>query len=317
MKFIDYYAVLGVPRTASQDDVQRAYRKLARKNHPDVNKDPKATEKFKEANEAYEVLKDPDKRSKYDKYGAAWKAVKDGQQPPPDFAGYQFDFHPGGGAQWGGEGVSSFFEMLFGGGGARRGAGRGGGRNFRMRGGDQEGHISLNLEEAVRGTTRKVTLLDPVTGQQRTFDVKIPKGVRTGQRIRLGGQGGSGHGGAEAGDLYLTVDLEPHADFRVEGGDLHAVLPITPWEAALGGEVALRTIDGDVILRIPPGTSSGRKIRLKGKGLPGRAGEDGDLYAEVRIVVPPELSQDERSLFQRLADASEFTPPGRPKGRPA
>jgi curved DNA-binding protein len=312
MSYIDYYSVLGVARDASPEEVQRAFRKLARKYHPDVNKDPSAAERFKQVNEAYEVLKDSDKRGKYDRYGAAWRAVKEGREPPPDVAGFHFDFGdlgPEGVFSWGGpSGFSTFFDMLFG------GLPRGGGMPRHVRGADHEGRLPLSLEEAAQGGVRQVTLADPTTGATRTIEVRIPAGVRAGQHVRLAGQGSTGRSGGAPGDLFLRVEMQPHPHLRLDGRDLHAVLEVTPWTAALGGEARLRTLDGEVSLRVPAGSSSGRKVRLRGKGFPDAKAGPGDLFAEIRIVVPPELTPVERELFEKLAAASDFTPQGR-KGK--
>lgn len=320
MDYKDYYATLGVKKDAPQDDIQKAYRKLARKYHPDVNKDPAAEMKFKEVGEAYEVLKDPDKRKKYDQFGAHWKrAQQGGGGVPPgyegfDFGGFEgFDFSGFGGGPGGGgaEGFSSFFEMLFGsgapGGAGGRRAGRGGfGGRSRMRGGDTEAVIQLTLEEAVRGGTREITLSDAETGQRKTLSVRIPEGIRPGQKIRLAGKGQPGFDGSPAGDLLLKIEILPDPRFRIEGSDLHTTVPVTPWEAALGGEADVETPTGRLRVRIPAGTSSGRKIRLRERGLSAPGGTKGDLFAEFRIVVPEQLTDRERALFEQLAEASEF-----------
>lgn len=311
MQFLDYYQVLGVSRSATQDEIQRVYRKLARKYHPDVSQDPADTDKFKRVTEAYEVLGDPEKREKYDKYGAAWQQVQEGGAPPPGYEGMPFDFAGPGGWDFGPGGFSSFFEMLFGGmgrgGGARGGRGAGA---FAGRGQDVEARLTLSLEEAARGGGRQVRLADPGTGRDRVLDVKTPAGVLPGQKIRLAGQGGPGAGGGQAGDLHLVVDVAAHGVFRLDGTDLHVTVPITPWVAALGGEAEVPTLDGGVTVKVPAGSPSGRKIRLRGKGFPARKGA-GDLYAELRIVVPDELTPEERELFEKLRDASDFTPSGR------
>ncbi|HYH46120.1 MAG TPA: DnaJ C-terminal domain-containing protein [Thermoanaerobaculia bacterium] len=323
MEYKDYYATLGVKKDASQDDIQKAYRKLARKLHPDVNKDPSAETKFKEIGEAYEALKDPDKRKKYDQYGSAWNSARQTGAPPPGWE--RFDFGQGGGGggfdfgSGGPEGFSSFFEMLFGGGmggGGRRGGGfpgfggaagpgSGAGARAPRNGSDAEAVLTLSLEEALRGGPREITLSDAY-GQRRTLSVKIPAGVRPGQRIRLSGQGQQGMGDAPAGDLLLRVEIEPHPRFKIDGADLQTSVAVAPWEAALGSEAEVETLDGPVRVRIPANSSSGRKIRLRGRGMPQPGGTRGDLIAEIRIVVPEQLSDRERELFEQLAEASEF-----------
>lgn len=329
MEFKDYYKTLGVERGASKEEVQKAYRKLARKYHPDVSKEANAEDRFKEVSEAYEVLKDPDKRQKYDQFGSAWKQARQTGRPPPGFEGFHFDFGSGGGrsgggfrfegdpgafAGMGGSGFSDFFEALFGGqGGARgrggpRGAGGFGGTRAAARGADQEASISLGLEEAARGGKREIGLTDPATGGSKNLSVSVPPGVKPGSRIRLQGQGSPGPGGGPAGDLYLKVEVLPHPDLRLDGQDLHTTVPITPWEAALGGRAEVPTLNGKLTVKVPAGTSSGRRIRLEGKGFPRREGKAGDLFAELRIVVPESLSDEERELYERLAEVSSFDP---------
>jgi curved DNA-binding protein len=298
--FRDYYDTLGVPRDASTDEIKSAYRKLARKHHPDVNKDPDAEDRFKEISEAYEVLRDPEKRARYDRLGANWRSGQDVSGAEGfDFNGGGFrdvrvDFGEGGD-------FSDFFEGLFGSRMGSRGGGGFGGRpfgGFSTRGADEEATLELTLEEAARGGRRKITL-----GNGRDYEVEVPPGVRHGQHIRLAGEGARGAGGGPPGDLFLRVRLKPHARFRVEGNDLHTDLPVTPWEAAVGATVEVPTLDGTSRVKVPPGSSCGRKLRLRGQGMPG-----GDLYATVSIKVPKKLSRDERKLFEELADKSKFNP---------
>lgn len=318
VKFQDYYEVLGVSRTASQDEIQKAYRGLARKYHPDVAKTADAEEKFKQISEAYEVLKDPDKRKKYDTLGANWKAGQEFTPPP----GWDFDFKNfggggGGGAGGGGAGsFSDFFESIFGGLGGRA---QGGGRRQRSaKGQTVEGELRLTLEDVFHGGSKTITLAsnDPATGQRqnKNYTVKIPVGVKHGSTIRLAGQGLPGGGGGPAGDLLLKVIIADHPRFRVvEGHDVTSTVPLTPWEAALGTKLAVYTLDGSVTLTIPPGSQSGQKLRLRGKGLPTRGGkEHGDMFVQLKIVVPKpdEMTKKERKLFEELRDASEFKPRG-------
>jgi len=313
LEYKDYYKILGIAKDASPAEVQRAYRGLARKYHPDVNKEDEAEAKFKEIGEAYEVLKDPEKRAKYDRFGAAWKTAEQTGSPPPGWENIRFDFGDGGGFRFGGfgsgdSGFSSFFEMLFGsqpGGGPTWGGFGGGGRDRApQRGQNRESAIRLRLEDLVHGGERTLELSDPLTGERRTLTVKIPRGIRPGQKIRLSGQGDRGTDGP--GDLYLKIELEPHPRFSVQGYDLKTTLPVTPWEAALGGESRIDTLSGPVTIKLPPGSSSGRKIRLRGRGLPRPDGGNGDLYVRTHIVVPKELSQEERDLFSQLAQVSGF-----------
>lgn len=307
----DYYATLGLSRDATRDQIRKAYRELARKNHPDVNKDPEAEDRFKEISEAYEVLRDPEKRELYDKFGANWKAGQDvsdahgfdprgGTHGP--YGDVQFDF--------GGEGdFSDFFEGLFGGrrpGGRRsRGGGPGpaGFGGFSMRGADHEAAIDLSLEEAARGGSRHIDFTDG-----RSYDVKIPVGAHEGQRIRLAGEGDPGIEGGPPGDLYLRVHIRAHPRFRLDGQDLYVDLPVTPPEAALGAIVPVPTLTGTAKVRVPAGSSSGRKLRLRGEGMPSPRGDTGNLYAVVQIAVPKKLSDKERELYEQLAAATSFDP---------
>ncbi|RFA30530.1 cytochrome C biogenesis protein [Alkalilimnicola ehrlichii] len=304
MEFKDYYQTLGVPRDASQDEIKRAYRRLARKYHPDVSKEPDAEQRFKALGEAYEVLKDPEKRKAYDRFGSDWKAGQD-FRPPPNWE-QDFDFAGGDYTQTGD--FSDFFETLFGGGHRRR---RGGG--FAMKGEDQVVRISVDLEDAFNGASRSITLksteLD-ASGQPvvrpRTLNVRIPAGIKAGQRIRLAGQGSPGIGGAPAGDLYLEVAFRPHPYFRVDGRDVYLDLPVTPWEAALGATVTVPTLGGKVDLRIPPNSQTGRKLRLKGRGLPGQP--SGDQFIELRMVTPQADSPAAKALYERMADELPMNP---------
>lgn len=303
MDYKDYYAILGVDKSASQDDIQKTYRKLARKFHPDVNKDPAAETRFKEMGEAYEVLKDPEKRKKYDQYGSAWNRAQQTGGTPPGFEGFDFGGMGGGGGA-AGERFSSFFDMLFG-----QGAGRRGGAGFGgpSRGADSTASLGVTLEEAISGGSKEISFADPNTGGRKSLSVRIPAGVRPGQKIRLTGQGAPGMGGAN-GDLLLKVELLPDPRFKVEGSDILTTVPVAPWEAALGTEAEVETPLGRVRVRIPAGTSSGRKIRLRGRALSAAGGGKGDILAEVRIVVPEELADEERELFEKLAAVSAFRP---------
>jgi DnaJ-class molecular chaperone len=335
--FRDYYEVLGVERGARADAIKKAYRKLARKHHPDVNPDNRdAEEKFKELNEAYEVLSDPEKRAKYDELGPNWKAGADFTPPPgwehrprveyQDLNDYFRSAGHAGGAGRSGN-FSDFFESLFGGAGRSRAGG------FAVRGSDVEAELTLSLEEANAGGTRSLTLQTaeacPTCGgagivgntvcstcrgagavtRPRTIQARIPVGLRNESVIRLEGQGEPGTGGGPPGDLYIRIRLEPHGLFTVIGtDDLQLELPVSPWEAALGANVVVPTLDGTVDVKIPPGAQGGKRLRLQGKGLAGRAGRLGDLYAKLKIVIPDSLSPRERELFTELAGASSFDP---------
>ena len=298
--FRDYYEVLGVPRDADSEDIRRAYRKLARENHPDINKDPAAEDRFKEISEAYEVLRDDERRRQYDR-------LSRGKRNGPDMSGAEgFRGAPGNGfrdvnVDFGDSGFSDFFESMF---GTRRSPfGDSAFEGFAARGGDHEAVLELSLEAAAAGGRRKISL-----GDGRDYEVEVPPGVRDGQRIRLAGQGGAGVGSGPAGDLFLRVRLKPHPSFEVDGRDLRTRLPVTPWEAALGAEVEVPTLTGTARVKVPKGSSSGRSLRLRGQGLPGPRGEQGDLYAEIRIHVPRRLSPREKELFEQLAEVSTFNP---------
>jgi curved DNA-binding protein len=301
----DLYEILGVARDAPADEIQRAYRRLARQYHPDVNKDPGAEATFKDIAEAYDVLSDPDTRKRYDAFGPGFRQVAEGVDPDAYArTGGRANRSSGSGSSgFGGfEGFEGFdLNDLFGDvfGGRRRGWGP-------IAGADQEAEVELTVEEAYRGGRRSITISGP--DGPRTIDVEIPAGVIDGQRIRLAGQGGRGTGDAAPGDLYLVVRLRPHPRYRVERRDLHVELLLTPWEAALGASVAVETPGGEAKVRVKGGTSSGKRLRLKGRGLPSPKGAAGDLYAEVRIMVPPTLREEERRLFEQLATTSTFDP---------
>ncbi len=307
MDFKDYYKILGVPREASQDDIKRAYRKLARKYHPDVSKESDAEARFKEVGEAYEVLKDPDKRAAYDRLGAQWQPGQE-FRPPPDWD-QGFEFRGGGFTD--ARGFSDFFETLFGrpphGGGFTQGA------HFRTQGEDHYAKLPVSLEEAYQGGLRTLTLQIPevdaqgqVINRTRTLNVKIPAGITEGQRIRLAGQGSPGFGGGPSGDIFLEVRLLPHPLFRAENRDIYLDLPITPWEAALGRTVTVPTLGGKVELKIPPGSQSGKKLRLKGRGLPGKPA--GDQYVVLRMVTPAADTPAAKAFYQQMARDMPLNP---------
>ena len=319
----DFYQVLAVPRDASQDEIQQAYRRLARTYHPDLNKDPGAEERFKDISEAYSALSDPETRRRYDAFGPDFRQVPPEVDPETwrraQAAGGQRQRAQAGAGFGGGEGfgagegidlddlLGGIFGRGFGGGfsgddsfgRARRGQGP-------IPGADQETELDVSVEEAYRGGSRTIT----IGGAQgtRSLDVRIPAGVTDGQRIRLAGQGGQGSGGGPRGDLYLIVRITPHRRYRVRGRDVSVDLPLTPWEAALGTSVAVETPDGEAKVKVPAGSSSGRRLRLRGRGIPNPRGTPGDLYAEVKIMVPAKLSRQERQLFEDLAAASSFDP---------
>lgn len=308
----DFYEVLGVPRDAGSEEIQQAFRRLARANHPDVNRDPAAEERFKEVNEAYRVLSDPEERRKYDRFGEDFRRVPDDWEQTVG-AGVggraRGGPRPGPGFGSGGSGSAGFDDL--GGGvdieellGSMFGGGRG--RSGPIAGADQEAELPLTVEEAFRGGPRQVTLTG--TDGPRTYTVTIPPGVTDGQRIRLAGEGGRGVGGAEPGDLYMVTRLLPHPQFRVSGRDISVDLPLAPWEAALGGRVPVPTPAGGTKVEVPPGSSTGRRLRLRGQGMPNPRGAPGDLYAEVEVMVPPRPTDAERDLFARLAEVSDFDP---------
>ncbi len=327
VQFQECYETLGVLRTASQAEITKAYRKLARKYHPDVNKEKGTEEKFKQIAEAYAVLKDPEKRKKYDALGPNWHTGED-FTPPSDWQEFHFDFPDGaatGRKAGGGPGsvsgdFSDFFATLFGG---EALGGSGFGRpNFRsdrgfwsMRPQAQEADVTISLEEAYHGATRSLILQTMEHSPDGTFrpasqqyEVKIPAGVTEGSRIRLAKQGGVPPGGHEPADVFLRVQIAPHPIFKFDNGDLHVEVPVTPWEAALGAKVDVPTLDGIVKMIVPPNTQGGKRFRLRGKGLPRIGGERGDLYVTVRITVPHSLTPKEHELFEELQKTSSFNP---------
>ncbi len=304
MEYKDYYKTLGVTRDAPQDDIKRAYRKLARKFHPDVSKEPNAEARFKEVNEANEVLRDPEKRAAYDALGAGWQSGQEFRPPPgADFRHQEFRFNQDEAAEF-----SDFFSSLFG------GRGSASQREPRpRRGRDQTARLRIHLDDAFQGVTRQLQLDVPELGPNghlvshpRTLNVRIPSGVTQGQQIRLAGQGSPGVKGGTAGDLFLEIDFEPHPFLHPEGKNIHLNLPISPWEAALGATVSVPTLGGAVSLKIPAGTQTGRRLRLKGRGLPGDP--PGDAYVQIEIVTPPAETDEAREAYRRLAEACAFNP---------
>ncbi len=325
MEFRDYYKVLGVERTASADAIRKAYRRLAHKYHPDVSKEANAEARFKEMQEAYEVLKDPEKRAAYDQLGSQWKA---GEQfrPPPDWgSGFEFSgdgraragrsrgrgagprgFGAGEGGGLGEQDFSEFFSSLFGGGSPFAAEGRRPGR-------DHHARIEIDLEEAFRGTTRMLELKRPELKPDGTLELRnhtvrvtIPPGVTTGQLIRLAGQGEPASGRGSAGDLYLETHIRPHRLFQLDGRDVTLTLPVAPWEAALGASVTVPTLGGPVEVQIPPGSQSGQKLRLRGRGLPGKPA--GDQFAQLKLVLPPGTSPEAKALYEEMRRKLKFDP---------
>lgn len=316
MEYKDYYKVMGVERSATQDEIKRAYRQLARKYHPDINKDSDAEAKFKELGEANEVLKDPEKRAAYDRLGANWKQGQDFQPPPGWNAGYETGDSGFDGQDMGDQ--SDFFESLFRRGFARSqstsAGGQGRGQGFHAHGQDSHARIQITLEEAYHGGTRRVNLQMPtvdadghVVLREHPIEFTIPRGVRVGQRIRLAGQGGPAMGQGQPGDLYLEVDFLPHKHYRVDKHDVYMDLPVAPWEAALGAVIEVPTPTGTVELTVPAGSSEGRKLRLKGRGIPGKT--PGDFYFVLKIAVPPADSDSAKAAYRNMAQAfTSFNP---------
>lgn len=310
MKFKDYYETLGVPRSATQDEIRQAYRKLARKYHPDVSKQPDAEARFKELGEANEVLKDPEKRAAYDRMGSQYKNGQD-FSPPPDWnEGFEFS----GSGEPEGMPNSDFFEALF---GRRAQHARRGPRSMHAQGQDHHAKVAIDLRDAYRGATRSISLSMPAVDAQghvslraRQLEVNIPKGITSGQHLRLQGQGGPGLGSGPAGDLYLEIVFTPDPVFRVDGRDVYLDLPLAPWEAALGAQVDVPTPEGSVTLTIPLGSAAGRKLRLKGRGIPGASADKpaGDLYAVLTIVLPPADTDAAKEAYQALHKATHFNP---------
>lgn len=316
MEFKDYYQTLGVARDATAEEIKKSFRKLARKYHPDVSKEPDAEKRMQDVNEAYTVLSDPEKRAAYDQLGKGFQPGQD-FRPPPDWdAGFEFSGH--GFSPDEAAGFSDFFAELFG----RMGGARGGfhphGHAYRAQGEDHHAKVLLDLEDAFSGALRQISLRVPrvdaaghIALESRTLNVKIPRGVRQGQIIRLAGQGAPGMGGAPAGDLLLEVHFRPHPRFRVDQRNLHLTLPVAPWEAALGAVVTVELPGGEVKVRIPEGAQSGRQLRVRGKGIPGNP--PGDLLLDLSVVLPPATTPKAKELYETMARELAFNP--RPRGR--
>lgn len=312
MEYKDYYAVLGVNRNATADEIKHAYRRLARKYHPDVSKEANAEEKFKNLQEAYEVLKDPEKRSAYDQLGSNWKSGQEFRPPPGWEGGTRFYSSTGGDFTEGDlNGFSDFFSQLFGRSGASR---RGGFQDFQQKGGDQHAKITISLHDAFHGTSKMLQLQIPemdahgrMHQSMRTLKVNIPAGALTGQQLRLAQQGGQGIGGGPAGDLYLEIEIEPHPYFSLQGHDVYLTLPVTPWEAALGAEIKVPTLAGQVGLKLTAGIQAGQKLRLKGRGMPAKPNH-GDQYVIVKVEVPQAKTAEQREFYQKMAQLMPFNP---------
>jgi len=311
LEFKDYYQTLGVAREATTDEIKKAFRRLARKYHPDVSKEKDAEARMKEVNEAHAVLSDPEKRAAYDQLGRDYQAGQDFRPPPNWDAGFEFsgrEFGGGGGADF-----SDFFAELFG--RSRAGPGRGESARFNIRGEDRHAKILIALEDAYQGASRVLTLRVPavddqghVTMKEHSLNVRIPKGVQEGQVLRLAGQGSPGIGEGKSGDLYLEIHFEPHPRFRVDGRDVYATLRVTPWEAALGASVKASLPVGAVEVRIPQNSQNGRNLRLKGRGIP--AATPGDLYLVLEVVLPKADNPKARELYEAMARELAFDPRG-------
>ncbi|EKD74203.1 MAG: hypothetical protein ACD_45C00035G0007 [uncultured bacterium] len=315
MEYKDYYKILGVSRDAKEDEIKRAYRKLARKYHPDVSKEPNAEERFKETQEAYEVLKDPKKRAAYDQLGSHWQSGQEFRAPPgwqgfTDFAGNGTTFEEMNAGDF-----SDFFASIFGGGHrTQHGFRQARHADFSARGRDEHAVIHIGLEEAFHGGSKTVTLQMPemdthgqVRQQTRTLKITIPKGIVSGQQLRLAHQGSAGRGNAPAGDLYLEIQINPHPIFSLQGRDIYLTLPVTPWEAALGAKIMVPTLAGPVEMKIASGMQAGQKLRLKGRGLPGKP-HAGDQYALLQIVTPPAETAAARALYEKMAQEMPYNP---------
>jgi curved DNA-binding protein len=310
MEYKDYYQIMGLERDASQGDIKSSYRKLSRKYHPDVSKESDAEERFKEIGEAYEVLKDPEKRAAYDQLGSKWDSGQ-GFQPPPDWD-QGFEFNGGGFTGGNPEQFSDFFEQLFGGRNRAAGGPRGHG-GFSGHGQDTHAKIMIDIEDAYQGASKTITLKHSEVGpdgrpylKDRALNVKIPKGVTQGQKIRLSGQGESGSGQGKAGDLYLEIQFNPHPIYKVEGSDVYLTLPITPWEAAVGEKIKVPTPSGIIDLTLPANSSNGRKMRLKARGIPAK--KAGDLYVVLNVVLPKADTDKAREAYDKLKQALDFNP---------
>lgn len=323
VKYKDYYDVLGVQRNATAKEIQQAYRRLAKKYHPDVNKSKDAEERFKEIAEAYEVLRDPEKRKRYDTLGSSWKAGQD-FRPPPGWDNVHFKYSTSDGGSFfdfgdlGGSGFSDFFDMLFGKGfgGGTKSQGYSTFNNFSSaRGSDHDVDITVSLHDVYSCSKKNIDLQieesdehGRIVKKRKKYEITIPPGTTEGSKIRLAGQGGKGTAGGQAGDLYIRIHIAPHPKFSVNDSDIETIVPVTPWEAALGAKIEVPTLEGEVNMTLPAGIQSGQKLRLKNLGLPKRSSGRGDLYAIIQIHVPKHLSQEEKELFQKLEKTSKFSP---------
>lgn len=316
MEYKDYYEILGLKKEASQDEIKRAYRSLARKYHPDVSKEDAAESKFKEIGEACEVLKDPEKREAYDQLGKNWQGGQGGFQPPPDWE-QNFDFGGGGYTQGSAQDYSSFFEDLFGGGRAKNGSYTstgGAGRGFQAKGDNVRAKIMIDLEDSLNGSQQSVKIATPevnaqgqIVNKEKTLSIKIPKGIKEGQSIRLSKQGGPGYGGGEAGDLLIEVGFNTHPLYSINEKDISLNVPVAPWEATLGAKIQVPTPDGKKVdMKIPADSQQGRRLRLKGKGLPGK--DAGDFYVVLQVMLPPSSDPKVKEYNEKMRDEIDFNP---------